>query len=90
MTCPDCGEPLRKPRRGPIGLLAIAAFWAYNVVFLWVFVEFDQETQVSDATNDFERAGEAIGVGLGLGSLLFFWIVGAVILGLMALLTRPR
>ena len=34
------------------------------------------------------QAGAAIGTGLGIGTILFVWMFGAVITGLFALLTR--
>jgi hypothetical protein len=37
-----------------------------------------------------EQAGQAIGGTIGSGVILFFWVAGAVILGLIAMLTRGR
>ena len=39
---------------------------------------------------DAERAGAAIGTGLGVTMILIIWVIGAVITGLFALLTRPK
>ena len=37
-----------------------------------------------------EAAGHAIGSGLGITALVIIWVIGAVILGIMSLLTRPK
>lgn len=48
----------------------------------------DQHTQLTTAA---EKAGSAIGTGLGVTLILILWAMGAVILGLLAVLTRgPR
>lgn len=47
------------------------------------------ETIDSPATSA-ESAGAAIGKGIGAALLLFIWVAGAVILGLLTLLTRPK
>jgi hypothetical protein len=37
-----------------------------------------------------QQAGTAIGGAIGGAAILFMWVAGAVILGLLALLTRGR
>jgi len=37
-----------------------------------------------------EAAGAAIGTGIGAMFLVIIWLVGAVILGIMAMLTRAK
>ncbi len=44
------------------------------------------EAEYADAAT----AGATIGAGLAMGSLLFLWLAGAVILGLFVLLTRRK
>lgn len=44
---------------------------------------------VEGASSSAERAGAAIGVGLSWTFILIFWVGGAVIFGVWALLTRP-
>ena len=44
----------------------------------------------SNASNEAERAGAALGDGLGMTFLLFIWGVGDVILGLFVLFTRRK
>jgi len=40
--------------------------------------------------SDAERTGAAVGTALGVGVILFMWVAGAVILGLMMLFTRGK
>jgi len=40
--------------------------------------------------SDAETAGAAIGTAIGVGSLLFIWVAGDVILGLFVLFTRRK
>ena len=40
------------------------------------------------AGSEAERAGAAVGTTLGIAIILFFWVVGTVILGMLALVTR--
>lgn len=89
MECPACGAVLRKPRRGLLGWIAILAFWGFNIAMLLFYLEFTEVAEVSDAGNSVERAFEMVGVGFGYTALLVVWVGGAVILGIMALLTRP-
>lgn len=45
---------------------------------------------IDGAASEAERAGAAIGAGIGITGVLFFWVLGDVILGLLVLFTRPK
>ncbi|MET9323405.1 hypothetical protein ABZX75_24915 [Streptomyces sp. NPDC003038] len=47
------------------------------------------ETQPADVA-DACRAGNDVGTALGAGALVFLWMAGAVILGVLWLVTNPR
>ena len=90
-SCPSCGSVLRKARRGLIGKLVIFLFWAFNaLVALWIWGAVKGASEHSAGLSGAEAAGAAIGTGLGITMIVFIWLIGAVILGLMALLTRPK
>ncbi len=57
---------------------------------LWIWGGSQAAMQGQEALTGAEKAGAAIGTGIGITMLLFLWVIGAAILGLMALLTRPR
>jgi hypothetical protein len=67
-------------------------FLGFNVLMLiWMVFAFAAVGDMNhQAVNDAERAGAAIGTGLGMTFLLFVWGVGDVILGLFVLLTRRK
>lgn len=92
LNCPQCGAKLKSPSRGPVGTIIKWLFIAFNVFMLWatiVGLGGASETIDSSATS-VERAGATIGTGIGAAFLLFIWVAGAVILGLLTLLTRPK
>lgn len=91
-SCPQCGAVLKTPRRGFFGWLFLLAFWGWNILMaVWLVGAAGLMAEQDAAlTSEAERAGAAIGAGLGVTVILIVWAVGAVITGLMALFTRPR
>lgn len=77
-------------RRGFVGKLFLGLFWLFNGLMLWWFLDYCWRISsiVSPADSDAARAGAAIGVTMAVGMIAFFWVAGAVILGLFAILTR--
>lgn len=67
-------------------------FISFNILMLiWMISAMGNVSEVdSQAMNDAERAGAAIGTGLGMTLLLFIWGVGDVILRLFVLFTRRK
>lgn len=90
--CPACGHPLRKPRRGPFGLVMKWALILFNVAMVaWIAAYFNELGEIaSTTTDDAEMTGLGIGGAIGTGMILTVWVLGDIILGLIVLLTRPR
>lgn len=90
--CPHCGHPLRRARRGPVGLLFKWLLILFNLAMLAWVVSYlaDAGARLERLTTEAERAGAGLGLTLGTGFLLAIWAAGDVVLGLMVLLTRPR
>lgn len=72
-------------------------FIAFNVLMLILFLKgcMVSAEGITNAGMDSEypeaaTAGATIGAGLAMGSLLFMWLVGDVILGLFVLFTRRK
>lgn len=67
-------------------------FIGFNVLMLiWMISAFAAVGDINqNAINDAERAGAAIGTGLGMTFLLFIWGFGDLILGLFVLFTRRK
>ena len=77
-------------RRGFFGWLFLIAFWVFNAFMaFWMFDYWHHVSSIA-ATGGAERAGKAIGATIGTGLIAFFWVAGAVVLGLFAMLTRGR
>lgn len=90
LDCPSCGRALRKLKRGFFGILAKWAFILWNILMIaWLVSYFGGLGDLMNRGNEYERAGAAIGATIGTGFVMTVWMVGAVITGLFALLTRP-
>jgi hypothetical protein len=79
-------------KRGPFGWVFMSLFWAFNALMaVWVCWAFSatHAQYVSSSSPAFQAATAAGGVIVG-AVLLFLWAAGAVILGLLALLTRGQ
>lgn len=77
--------------RGALGIIFLILFWVFNAVMLfWLISYWNRVGGDLVEGDDARRTGAAIGVTIGTGMLFFFWVAGAVILGLFALLTRGQ
>lgn len=90
--CPKCGATLRKPKRSFFGKLVKWSFIGFNILMLlWmIFGIGGAADTVNTAASDAEKAGAAIGTGLGAMMIAFIWVAGDVVLGIVLLLTRPK
>ncbi|MBT4950539.1 MAG: zinc ribbon domain-containing protein [Pelagibacteraceae bacterium] len=90
-NCPSCGAVLRKPKRSLFGKLIIIIFWVFNIIMAaWIFGGGGDAIQTTSTLSGAEQVGAVIGTGLAIGFLTTVWVIGAVIFGIMALLTRPK
>lgn len=91
-TCPSCGTSINEPRRSIFGIVVKWLFIAFNMFMalaMWNGMKATTATDVSSAS-DATLAGHAVGAELGVSFLLLTWVCGAVILGLLTIITRPR
>ncbi len=90
-TCPHCGFQLNKPKRSFIGKIAFWLFILFNVIMaIWLFGGVSSNVDDMQNMSDAEAAGAAIGTGIGGMILFIIWVFGDIILGIFALLTRPK
>jgi NADH:ubiquinone oxidoreductase subunit 6 (subunit J) len=76
-------------QRGFFGKLFKFLFIVFNVLMvMWLIVYWVQISNTLSNMSDAEKTGAEIGTTIGTGFILFFWMAGDVILGLLALLTR--
>lgn len=89
--CPKCGVQLRKPKRGFFGKLFKWSFILFNIIMIfWLVGGMGEATKGMEAMNEAERAGAAIGTGIGAALIGGIWVFGDIILGLFVLFTRPK
>lgn len=92
VTCPKCGAKLRQPQRGFFGKIIKYTFIAFNILMLWWMIAGvgAASEHIESSTNEAQRAGAAIGTGLGAMMILFIWAIGDVVLGILVLFTRAK
>jgi hypothetical protein len=92
LDCPKCGAKLRKTKRTTFGKLIKWSFIGFNILMLlWMIVGVGGAAETIDtAGSSAEKAGAAIGTGIGAMMIIFVWVAGDVVLGLMTLLTRAK
>jgi len=82
---------LRKLKRGFFGKLVKWSFIGFNVLMaIWLIAGMGAATEGMEAMSDAEKAGTAIGTGIGAAMILVIWVFGDIILGLLVLFTRPK
>lgn len=79
-------------KRGIIGKLLLIFFWLFNGLMLWWLVAAFQISgdHLNAAASEAEKAGAAIGTALGTGIIIAMWVAGAIILGLLVMLTPGK
>lgn len=89
--CPKCGVQLRKAKRGFFGKMFKWSFIGFNALMaIWAISGFSAATSDINTLSGAEQAGAAIGTGLGLMMVFVVWLIGALILGMLVLFTRPK
>ena len=90
--CPKCGATLRKLKRSLFGNIIKFSFIGFNLLMLWWMVVGvgGAAQSIESAGSEAAQAGAAIGTGLGAMMIIFIWVAGDVVLGVLTLLTRPK
>lgn len=78
--------------RTAFGKLVKWVFIGFNVLMvIWMVTGMGAASEATtSALNDAERAGAAIGTGIGFMMILLIWALGDVVLGLFVLFTRRK
>ena len=92
IKCPNCGVQLNKPKRSVLGKILKWLFIVFNLIIIyWLFAGVGASADVANhASSEAGKAGAAIGTGIGVMMLLFLWVVGDIILGMLVMFTRPK
>ena len=80
-----------RPKRGIFGKIALWWFYIWNVLMAsWLWAGIRGNSQEIQQLEGAEAAGAVIGTGLGAMLIIFIWLFGIILFGMIALLTRPR
>ena len=81
-----------KRKRGFFGKVFMILFWIFNtLMLLWLVAGIKAtSTGVAEATSEAAKAGAVVGSAIGIGMIMAVWAAGAVILGLMVVLTPGK
>ena len=91
LKCTSCGVQLRKPKRGLFGKLCMWSFLGFNILMvIWLVGGMGAATEGMEVMSEAEKAGTAIGAGIGMVMIFGIWVFGDIILGLFVLITRPK
>lgn len=92
LKCTSCGTQLRKPKRSILGKIIKWLFILFNVLMIFWLVSgtISAGDVINNASSEAERAGAALGTGLGMSMVLGLWVIGDIIIGILVLLTRPK
>ncbi len=90
--CPHCGKVIKKAKRGIMGKIFLWLFYGFNILMLWWMISgmSGAAKEAATAVSEAEKAGAAIGTGLGFMMIIFIWVLGDIITGLLAIMTRPK
>lgn len=78
-------------RRGFFGWIFLLLFVAFNLFMLmWLALYLNVIYRVSAGDDLASHPGLVLGGSIGTGVILFVWTCGAIILGLLTLLSRGR
>jgi hypothetical protein len=73
------------------GKLIAFVFWGWQAIMvLWAVSYLSRVSQLYGTGSDAEKTSTAIGGTLGLSMILWVWVIGAVIFGLMMFFTRGQ
>jgi hypothetical protein len=78
-------------KRGFFGWVFLLIFLGFNALMVaWLVTYWNLIGDHLTSGSEAGRAGAAIGATVATGMIFFFWAAGAVITGLLALLTRGQ
>lgn len=83
---------MRKPKRSFFGKVVKWAFILFNIFMIYCVITGAGSSGevINGATSEAERAGAAIGAGMGMMVLGTIWVIGDIIIGMFVFLTRPK
>lgn len=77
-------------QRGAFGWFFRIVFWTFNVAMAAWVIAYWVELSNQPATSHAAEVGKTVGGAIGTAAILFFWVCGAVIFGLLSYFTKGR
>ncbi|MEO1406069.1 MAG: hypothetical protein AAFV54_06220 [Pseudomonadota bacterium] len=83
---------IERRQRGFFGRIFQVLFWLFNILMLLFLVSAiaGMGDVANDAMSDAEKAGAGLGMFLGLGIILWTWLIGGLVFGLMMYASRGK
>lgn len=82
---------IERRKRGFFGWVFLVVFWLANgFMGLWLFMTIGNWSEMAKPTSSAAKAGQDIGIVMGLGIIFSIWACVAAITGVFALMTRGR
>jgi fatty acid desaturase len=80
---------IERQRRGIFGKIMLTVFWLANgFMALWFWGAVDGWSKMATPASEAGKAGQGIGIAMGLGVILSIWACVEIVTGLFALMTR--
>tara|TARA_B100001250_G_C19456048_1_gene638090 strand:- start:76 stop:468 length:393 start_codon:yes stop_codon:yes gene_type:complete len=80
-----------KPDRSFLGKIFKWWFILFNIIMVfWIYGGVtDSQESIDNSESEAEEVGKTIGTGIGLTIVCTIWLFGAVIFGMLAMVTKP-
>lgn len=77
--------------RGPVGKIVKWLFIGFNLLMVfWLFSYWDNIAPMMNTGSSAKQAGAVIGSTIGTGMILMIWVLGAIVLGIVVMLTKGK
>jgi hypothetical protein len=83
---------IEKRRRGAFGWIVAGLFWCFNIWMIYAVVAIVSSSaqHVGQLSDKASKVGATISATIGFTMILWIWLFGAIILGLMMLFSRGK
>jgi hypothetical protein len=87
-SCPSCGASIKRGSRDQIGILALAGFWVFNAIMaVWYWSLNGSSVAAESMTGKHLSASWP---EIATSQLMIYWLLGAILLGAAAYLSRAK
>jgi hypothetical protein len=87
-TCPSCGASVKLGKRNLFGVLALTGFWAFNMAMAVWYWNLNGSTATAGNMDSMPVA--AFWPDIQTNQLMVIWLLGTVLLGVLAYMSRAK